>query len=517
MAVGGGEGSQASCQPRSQNSSVAILAQTLLQNLQMTTEKHPSNLACQISRCLDVCGQNGLDNLEHIFGHWGFGSICSGGDFVTVAFDYMSVETGSRLGTRCSRINQVMACEIKPDNRLFIRVQGRSQRLFMDATRLTQPDMKSVCAIAGAPVPVPSCELTAHGTVCKQFSAVCHTSQRIRTLGNVSDASGAAADSSVATIAGVLRYIRVHLPFLPIFENVVPVSFGGLDGIARQVLDALDPLGYVTWLVKTTSRDFGNPQDRCRVYFGGILMPWLTTDERKRESEKLTAAVRAKCALCVSSQLDVPMAAYATRLVPKSVGTGKRKRELSRGNSWVNDHHEHECRMVADGYLGISCHGASSSGSSSFTRHETDEIMNSIVLSNLPQREQDFVRMRVLEFGTALRGQSIALNMTLDYDPRPFPATLFPCITTRLKVLDFSEMKVYTGLEHLKVQLGIHDDEEVARLFPSYNQFTEECYRHMSGNAFSVPEFATVSLCVASSIDLATIKRLTSEHKQMRG
>ena len=84
-------------------------------------------------------------------------------------------------------------------------------------------------------------------------------------------------------------------------------------------------------------------------------------------------------------------------------------------------------------------------------------------------------------------------------------------------MLDFSEMKVYTGLEHLKVQLGIHDDEEVAHLFPSYNQFTEECYRHMSGNAFSLPQFATVFLCVASSIDLATIKRLISEHTQMRG
>ena len=111
----------------------------------------------------------------------------------------MSIETESRLGARCNRIRQVMACEIKPDNRFSNRLQGRSQRVFMDATRLTQPDMQSVCAIVAAPVPVPSCELTAHGTVCKQFSASCHGSQRIRTLGNVSDASGAAADSSVAT------------------------------------------------------------------------------------------------------------------------------------------------------------------------------------------------------------------------------------------------------------------------------------------------------------------------------
>ena len=94
----------------------------------------------------------------------------------------------------------------------------------------------------------------------------------------------------------------------------------------------------------------------------------------------------------------------------------------------------------------------------------------------------------------------------------PFPSTLFPCVTTRLRVLDFSDMKLYSGLEHLKLQLGIHDDKEVTQLFQSYGQFTEECYRHIAGNGFSLPQFATVFLCVASSIDLVTLKRLTSEY-----
>ena len=163
----------------------------------------PSLLTHVIQKCIATLPASGKASLRHVLSQWDLGSLCSGADTAVHALDCISRELGAEL------IQHTMACDIDSVPRLFAQLHGRQRRLSMDVARLCCSDGCATDAMSGGKLqPAPSCKTTLHGTVDKQFSSLCFAENRNKSIHD--DATGAADDSSLATLNGVLSYIKEH-------------------------------------------------------------------------------------------------------------------------------------------------------------------------------------------------------------------------------------------------------------------------------------------------------------------
>ena len=241
-------------------------------------------------------------------------------------------------------------------------------------------------------------------------------------------------------------------------------------------------------------------------------MPWLSSSERLAEAHRLTEQVASTMTRCEVPDYDVVVSDYSSNIAVKSLPT---RRSLKRTNSWLQHHYERETDMITTASLSsvsLAPTGRNGNGSAScFTTGEFHEILHAPQVAMLSDRERDVVRMRMTEYGDFLNGRSIILNMSLDYERLPFDATGSPTITARTKILDITKRKIYTGIEHFKIQCGIASDRVMQEHFSHLHCFSDDCYRQFSGNAFCLPQFSTIFICLVASIEYATLARLSSD------
>jgi len=186
----------------------------------------------------------------------------------------------------------------------WLVLHSKARHIFPDVTRLICEDGKQVDARSLNSVVVPGALIVIAGTSCKQFSALCNPGKRAKTLG-ATDLGLGRDQSSVKTMMGMLKYVETTLPGILILENVQ-----GIESAARQsadddegtsvlddVLARLRLLGYLTWSVMVDAYRCGSPQQRRRVWYGGLLSPRDCADEdfiaRNAELERdISAAIR---------------------------------------------------------------------------------------------------------------------------------------------------------------------------------------------------------------------------------
>ena len=454
-----------------------------------------SCLALQIERVLGASPPHTAANVHHICTQWNLGTLCSGADTLLVALDECARQCNAPLA------RQSLSCDIDPTPRLFMRLHGRQDRMFMDVTRLVTHDGTSMDAMTATPVVVPSVGMTIHGTVCRQFSSLCDKSLRTQSLRD--SIAGTRNISSLATIGGVLKYILKFLPKLALFENVATVATSKNISVLREIRVVLEEAGYVWFERVINSQSCGSPQDRRRVLFGGVLLP-CSSERAARFRSDMDAIADGLPSVDTAPPID----AYLTDLhLPAQ---RRPKRELSRGTSWLHEHRLH-CSMQSVGVAGravSSVASATTPSPRSFTTEEIERYMDNPGVTCLPLRERDILRMKMVEFGDGICGHSLPVHTSIDFDHKPFKRTSLCCVTPRLKVFDFDIGRCYSGYELFKIQLGIPSDGAVCNAFPHLDQISDDQLRHLAGNAFSLPAFATVFIALVGSLAEEEVLRM---------
>ena len=92
--------------------------------------------------------------------------------------------------------------------------------------------------------------------------------------GSLSTGGNATSDTFLSTRA----YMKIHRPKFTIMENVSDIDEGGSgeslletnQSNLSQLRDLLSEIGYVTFVLLLNSKDFFVPQDRWRIYIGGV-------------------------------------------------------------------------------------------------------------------------------------------------------------------------------------------------------------------------------------------------------
>lgn len=202
-------------------------------------------------------------------------SLCSGTDGIGVALEY--IDKG--LDGVGSPWVQLFACDNDAQVQRWLMKHSKAQHIFPDVTRLTSYDGKQVDARSGNSVLVPGALIVVAGTSCKQFSSLCAPAKRAKTLG----ATNLGHDrSSVKTMMGLLKYVETTLPGILILENVQGIQSADDDegtSVLDDVLARLRLLGYMTWSLMVDAYRCGCPQQRKRVWYGGLLSPRDCTDQ----------------------------------------------------------------------------------------------------------------------------------------------------------------------------------------------------------------------------------------------
>ena len=221
-------------------------------------------------------------------------TLCSGTDGgINVAVDY--IDKG--LGGVGSPWVHLFACDKDPQVQRWLAQHSKARHIFPDVTRLICQDGKQVDARSGKSAVVPGALIAIAGTSCKQFSALCIPGKRAKTLG----ATNLGRDrSSVKTMMGLLAYVETTLPGILILENVQGIESAGDDegtSVLDDVLARLRLLGYLTWSMMVDAYRCGSPQQRRRVWYGGLLSQLDCDDEnfiaRNAELERdIRAAIR---------------------------------------------------------------------------------------------------------------------------------------------------------------------------------------------------------------------------------
>ena len=221
-------------------------------------------------------------------------TLCSGTDGgISVAVEY--IDKG--LGGVGSPWVHLFACDKDPQVQRWLVQHSKARHIFPDVTRLICEDGKQVDARSLNSVVVPGALIVIAGTSCKQFSALCNPGKRAKTLG----ATNLGRDrSSVKTMMGLLKYVETTLPGILILENVQGIESADDDegtSVLDDVLARLRLLGYLTWSVMVDAYRCGSPQQRRRVWYGGLLSPRDCADEdfiaRNSELERdISAAIR---------------------------------------------------------------------------------------------------------------------------------------------------------------------------------------------------------------------------------
>ena len=198
------------------------------------------------------------------------------------------------------------------------------------------------------------------GTSCKQFSSLCTPGKRAKTLG----ATNLGRDrSSVKTMMGLLKYVETTLPGILILENVQGIEAADGDeetSVLDDVLARLRLLGYMTWSVMVDAYRCGCPQQRKRVWYGGLLSPRDCIDEdfivRNAELERdIRAAIGRMSHAAGEPALEEFLLPDDDPRVASLRALNEHPRSGCKNDAWVHVHGrvEQEVASLAQPYLRI--------------------------------------------------------------------------------------------------------------------------------------------------------------------
>ena len=130
------------------------------------------------------------------------------------------------------------------------------------------------CVRHGGECPVKYCDGFGSGFSCTSVSKYNPNSAEAR--GSLSKGGNATADTFLSSRA----YMKVHRPKFTIMENVTDIDEGGSgesqleanQSNLTQLRNLLSEIGYVTFVLLLNSKDFFIPQDRWRIYIGGVAL-----------------------------------------------------------------------------------------------------------------------------------------------------------------------------------------------------------------------------------------------------
>jgi site-specific DNA-cytosine methylase len=221
-------------------------------------------LSSMSAELVEVMRGSMVSMLKNTGGTLRFASMCSGSDLIVPLFKQLMARALQRCEMSCEVVHS-FSVERAKTKQAWIRANFLPEVLFGDIA-----DMNHACAkdeISGTEVRIPRVHAVVAGLSCKTLSTLNNST---RLTGNIlSDQVGCTG----RTFAGLLGYVKRHLPPLVILENVRGLVKGarGRQNIA-WLENFAKSLGYVLIYQCFNCVDYGLPQDRLRVWLALLFV-----------------------------------------------------------------------------------------------------------------------------------------------------------------------------------------------------------------------------------------------------
>ena len=162
--------------------------------------------------------------------------------------------------------------------------------------------------------------------------------------------------------------------------------------------------------------------------------------------------------------------------------------------------------------------GVARDAAPALSKDEVRAMIASDGVQCLPVREQELIRLRAEQLGAAIYDVLVPVNMS-EVFASSSSSVRTKTLTPRLCLFSWKRGRPLLGYEHLKIQAGVHDDDAIAKLYPSLDDTDDDFLRGIAGDSFTNTAFVTFFLAVIGNVtseELAYGRRLHAEHNAPR-